>query len=152
MKPDNDISRLSCYRMHFSAGNHVCNGTRPHTAIVGNNITYNCRFKYYGSRRDPFVWRGPGTSSGKKFSNVIKSDQPVWTDTHNGENYLNNYSDIFLPPGNNFKFSYEGFNGNRRNKYIFHHVLLSTPSQSNTRQSFAIKSVVNKRTNACIEI
>ena len=29
--------------------------------------------------------------------------------------------------------------------------LLSAPSQSNTRQSFAINSVVNKRANACIE-
>ena len=38
------------------------------------------------------------------------------------------------------------------NTDVFHHFLLSAPSQSNTRQSFAIKSDVNKRANACSEI
>ena len=38
------------------------------------------------------------------------------------------------------------------NTYVFHHFLLSAPNQSYTRQSFAIKSDVNKRANACIEI
>ena len=39
----------------------------------------------------------------------------------------------------------------KKNTDVFHHFLLSAPSQSNTRQSFAIKSDVNKRANACIE-
>ena len=42
---------------------------------------------------------------------------------------------------------------NITNKHrCFHHFLLSAPSQSNTRQSFTIKSDVNKRANACIDI
>ena len=80
----------------FSAGDHVCNESQPHTAIVGNNITYNCRFKYYGRHAEPIVWEGPGTSSGKTFSNYTRSDQPVWRDTHNGENSLNTVRSSYI--------------------------------------------------------
>ena len=41
---------------------------------------------------------------------------------------------------------------NKRNEHHHHqHFLFGSPIQSNTRQSFATKSVVNKRVNACIE-
>ena len=35
-----------------------CNGTETHTAIVGENITYACSFKYQGLLYDGYVqWR-----------------------------------------------------------------------------------------------
>ena len=63
----------------------MCNGSEPHTALVGDNITYNCRFTFFGNKVEPFVWDGPGTSTGDKFANVTQSDQMIWKHTYNGE-------------------------------------------------------------------
>ena len=66
----------------------MCNESEQHTALVGNDITYNCRFTFYGNKVEPFVWEGPGTSSGAKFVNVAKSDKEIWKHTYNGEQRL----------------------------------------------------------------
>ena len=58
----------------------------------------------------------------------------------------------------NFKYligcrgnKHEHENTNATNHTHHHHFLFTAASQSNTRQSFATKSAVNKRVNACIE-
>ena len=63
----------------------MCNESKPHTALVGNDITYQCRFTFYGRKVEPFVWEGPGTSGGAKFVNIAKSNETIWKNTYNGE-------------------------------------------------------------------
>ena len=77
----------------FSPDMHVCNGSLPHTADIGDILTYSCHFKYRGKRAEPVMWTGPGVTKDNVYYTLNQSTEEINPDCFQGKQrqYINAY-------------------------------------------------------------